>query len=31
MDNIFDILIISFLFIPLLITYIILERNDKRE
>ena len=31
MDNIFDILIISLLLIPLLITYIILERNDKRE
>ena len=31
MDNMFDIFIISFLLIPLLITYIILERNDKRE
>ena len=31
MDNIFDILIISFLLIPLLITYIILEKENKRE
>ena len=31
MDNIFDILIISLLLIPFLITYIILERENKRE
>ena len=31
MDNIFDILIISFLLIPFLITYIILEKENKRE
>ena len=31
MDNFFDIFIISFLLTPLLITYIILERDDKRE
>ena len=31
MDNIFDILIISLLLIPFLITYIILEKENKRE
>lgn len=31
MDNIFDILIISLLLVPFLITYIILERENKRE
>lgn len=31
MDNIFDILIISLLLVPFLITYIILEKENKRE
>ena len=31
MDNIFDILIISLLLIPFLITHIILEKENKRE